>query len=165
MLKKTSRDETFEESMPAVISRESHTIIGENIRIEGGIHGKENLVIEGSVKGNIQLEANHLTVGTKGHVEGEIQAASVTVQGRLTGNIKVSGKVEITKEADFNGEIRARSISVEDGAMLKAVIELERESQIKAVPEPKAKAVEQASPVSKDEPTSAMSKGFKGSNP
>ena len=165
MLKRTSKDETFKESTPSVISPESHTIIGENISIEGGIQGKENLVIEGSVKGNIELEANHLTVGAKGHVEGEIQADSVTVQGQLTGNIKASGKVEITKEADFNGEIRARSISVEDGAMLKAVIELQRESQIKAVPEPKAKAVEQASPVSQDEPTSAMSEGVKGSNP
>jgi len=165
MLRKTSKDETFKESTPSVISPESHTIIGANISIEGGIQGKENLVIEGSVKGNIELEANHLTVGAKGYVEGEIQADSVTVRGRLTGNIKASGKVEITKEADFNGEIRARSISVEDGAMLKAVIELERESQIKAVPEPKAKAVEQASPVPQDKPTSAMSEGVKGSNP
>jgi len=170
MLKKTSRDETFNESTPSVISpsvssTESHTIIGENISIEGGIKGKENLVIEGSVKGNIELQANHLTVGAKGHVEGEIQVASVTVRGRLTGNIKASGKVEITREADFNGEIRARSISVEDGAMLKAVIELERESQIKAVPEPKAKVVEQHSPVSQDKPTSAMSEGVKRSNP
>ena len=165
MLKKTPRDETFNESTPNVISPASHTIIGENISIEGGIQGKENLVIEGSVKGNIEQEANHLTVGAKGHVEGEIQAESVTVQGRLTGNIKASGKMEITKEADFNGEIRARSISVEDGAMLKAVIELERESQIKAVPEPRAKAVEQVSPVSQDKPTSAMGEGVKGSNP
>jgi len=157
MLRKTKKDETFKESVPRAISPESHTIIGENISIEGGIQGKENLVIEGSVKGNIELEANHLTVGAKGHVEGEIQADSVTVRGRLTDNIKASGKVEITKEADFNGEIRARSISVEDGAMLKAVIELQRESQIKAVPEPKPKAVEQASPKSQDEPTSAMS--------
>jgi cytoskeletal protein CcmA (bactofilin family) len=53
------------------------------------------------------------------------------VRGRLTGNIKASGKAEITKEAYFTGEIRVRSISVEDGAMLKAVIEFERESQIK----------------------------------
>jgi cytoskeletal protein CcmA (bactofilin family) len=157
MLKRTSKDETLKESAPRAISPESHTIIGENISIEGGIQGKENLVIEGSVKGNIELEANHLTVGAKGYVEGEIHADSVTVKGRLTGNITASGKVEITKEADFNGEIRARSISVEDGAMLKAVIELERESQIKAVPEPKVKAVEQASPVSHDEPTSTMS--------
>ena len=168
MLKKTSRDETFSESTPSVISpvsHESHTIIGENISIEGGIQGKENLVIEGSVKGNIELEANHLTVGAKGHVEGEIHADSVTVQGRLNGNIQASGKVEITKEADFNGEIRARSISVEDGAMLKAVIELERESQIKAVPEFKAKAFEQVSPVSQDKPIAAKSEGVKGSNP
>jgi cytoskeletal protein CcmA (bactofilin family) len=165
MLGKTRKDDTFKESTPSAVSPESHTIIGENISIKGGIQGKENLVIEGSVEGNIELEANHLTVGAKGHVEGEIQADSVTVRGRLTGNIKASGKVEITKEADFNGEIRAKSISVEDGAMLKAVIELERESQIKAVPESKAKAVEQASPVSQNEPTSALGKGVKGSNP
>jgi cytoskeletal protein CcmA (bactofilin family) len=50
--------------------------------------------------------------------------------------------VEITKEADFNGEIKAKSISVEDGAYLKAVIELEREPTQKAVPlgKPEAKA-------------------------
>jgi cytoskeletal protein CcmA (bactofilin family) len=123
MLKRTAKDETFKESTPIAISPESHTIIGENISIEGGIQGKENLIIEGTVKGNIELEADHLTVGPKGYVEGEIQADSVTVQGRLTGNIKASGKVEITKEADFSGEIKARSIFVEDGAMLKAVIE------------------------------------------
>jgi cytoskeletal protein CcmA (bactofilin family) len=159
MLGKTRKDETFKESSPTAATPESHTIIGENISIEGGIQGQEDLVIEGSVKGNIELEAHHLTVGGKGYVEGEIHADSVTVKGRLTGNIKASAKVEITKEADFSGEIKARSISVEDGAMLKAVIELERESQIKAVS--KAKPLEQASPVPQDEPTTAMSEGVK----
>jgi cytoskeletal protein CcmA (bactofilin family) len=42
--------------------------------------------------------------------------------------------VEITKDADFNGEIKTKRISVEDGAYLKAAIELEREPQKKAVP-------------------------------
>ena len=160
MLKKTSKHETFKESTPTAVSPGSHTIIGENISIEGGIQGKEDLVIEGSVKGNIELEAHHLTVGAKGLVEGEIHADSVTVRGRLTGNINASAKVEITAEANFSGEIKARSISVEDGAMLKAVIELERESQIKSIS--KANPIEQASPAPQDEPTTAMSEGVTG---
>lgn len=107
------------------------TIIGEQISIEGNIQGKGDLVIEGSVKGKIELEKHHLTVGLKGKVEAEILATDVTISGRLTGNIQALGKVEITKEANFNGEIRAKTISVEDGAYLKAVIELEREPEKK----------------------------------
>jgi cytoskeletal protein CcmA (bactofilin family) len=116
--------------MPA----DTKTLIGQNISIEGDIRGEGDLVIEGSVKGSVELENYHLTVGSKGHVEAEIHAGNVTVSGRLNGNIIALDKVAITKDADFNGEIKAKRISVEDGAYLKAVIELEKEPQIKAVP-------------------------------
>ncbi|MDY6878827.1 MAG: polymer-forming cytoskeletal protein [Thermodesulfobacteriota bacterium] len=109
-------------------------MVGQQIAIEGKIKGTEDLVIEGSVRGSIELEGQHLTVGPKGQVEADILADSVTISGRLVGNITAIDKVTITKDADFNGEIKARRFSVEDGAMLKAVIELERESPIKAVP-------------------------------
>lgn len=124
-------------SSPAVTTTPTapqRTVIGEHISIEGDIQGKEDLVIEGSVKGSISLQAHHITVGPKGKVEAEIDAENVTISGQLVGNIKAAGKVEITREADFTGEIKAHRISVEDGAFLKAVIELERESQKKPTP-------------------------------
>ncbi len=102
--------------------------------MEGTVRGEANLFIEGSLKGSIELEKHHITVGSKGHAEAEIQADNVTVSGRLTGNIKAHGKVEITKDAHFSGEIKAKSISIEDGAYLKAVIELGRESDKKGIP-------------------------------
>ena len=108
------------------------TIIGEGITIEGTIRGREDLIIHGTVRGNIEVGANHLTVGAKGLVEAEIEAESVTISGRIKGNVRASQKVAITREADFNGEVRARSISVEDGAFLKAMIELQREPEEKA---------------------------------
>lgn len=110
------------------------TIIGEHISIEGDIRGTEDLLIEGSVKGSISLKSHHLTVGPKGKVEAEIDADNVTISGLLVGNIKAKGKVQITREADFTGEIKARRISVEDGAFLKAAIELEREAEKKPTP-------------------------------
>jgi len=112
---------------------EGKTVIGQQITIEGDIRGQENLVIEGSMRGKIALEKHQVTVGPKGRVEGEIRADNVTISGQLIGNIVASGKVKITKEADFSGETKAKIISVEDGAYLKAVIELERETQ-KAIP-------------------------------
>ena len=103
------------------------TIIGENISIEGHIRGAEHLVIEGSMKGNIEMEKNDFTIGSKGRIEGEINAQNVKVSGQMIGNIKTQGKVEITKEADFMGEIKAKTISVEDGAYFKGSIELDKE--------------------------------------
>ena len=108
-------------------TRAETTIIGENISIEGNIRGAEHLVIEGSMKGNIQMEKHDFSVGSKGRVEGEINAQNVKVSGQMLGNIKTQGKVEITREADFMGEIRAKSISVEDGAYFKGSIELDKE--------------------------------------
>ncbi len=105
------------------------TVIGERITINGDIRGNENLVIEGSMRGKIELEKNQITVGAKGRVEAIIHAGNVIVSGRLSGTIKSLGKVSITKGANFTGEIKAKSISVEDGAYLKATIELEREPQ------------------------------------
>ena len=116
------------------VSASTRTLIGEHISINGDIRGEGDLIIEGSVKGSVILEKYHLTVGPKGQVDAEINAGNVTVSGRLTGNITALDKVAITKDADFNGVIKAKRIAIEDGAYLKAAIELERESQIKAVP-------------------------------
>ena len=123
------------------------TVIGENVSIEGNIRGDEHVVIEGSMKGNIELEKHNFTVGSKGRVEGEINAQSVRVSGQMIGNIKTQGKVEITKEADFMGDIRAKSISVETGAYFKGSIELEKEPHRKTALAAKSTTVATTQPL------------------
>ncbi|MBW2490027.1 MAG: polymer-forming cytoskeletal protein [Deltaproteobacteria bacterium] len=142
MLKKSKKTNAESKVSTSPLSMVDRTIIGDQIYIEGNIRGEEDLLIEGSVKGRIEMKAHHLTVGSKGQVEAEVNAANVTISGKLEGNINATGRVEITKSADFNGEIKAKSISVEDGAYLKAVIELEREPTQKTVPlgKPETKA-------------------------
>ncbi len=113
-------------------ARDEKSIIGEHISIEGSIRGEENLEIEGSMKGNIELEKHNFRIGPNGQVEGEINARNVSISGEFKGNIKSHEKVEITREADFYGEIKAKSISIEDGAYIKGVIELDREPNRKS---------------------------------
>ena len=119
-----AKNQTFK---PRSSARDQKTIIGEHISIEGSIRGEEDLQIEGSMKGNIELEKHNFKVGTSGQMDGEISARNVNISGEFKGNIKSHEKVEITREADFYGEIKAKSISVEDGAYIKGVIELDRE--------------------------------------
>ena len=132
------------------------TVIGENISIEGNIRGDEHLVIEGSMKGNVEMEKHNFTVGSKGRVEGEINAQNVKVSGQMIGNIKTQGKVEITKEADFIGDIRTKSISVEDGAYFKGSIELDKEPHRKTALSGKSTMGTTAQPESKPETQAAQ---------
>ena len=125
-----------------------NTIIGKNISIEGKIRGNEHLVIDGSMQGNIEMEKHNFTVGSNGQVEGEIKAKNVKISGQMIGNIKTQGKVEITKEADFMGDIRAKGISVEDGAYFKGSIELAQEPHRKTTLAAKAKPQQAVPPPS-----------------
>jgi cytoskeletal protein CcmA (bactofilin family) len=161
MLKKSRKANAEPNVSTSPVTMVDRTIIGDQIYIEGTIRGEEDLLIEGSVKGSIEMKAHHLTVGSKGQVEAEVRAANVTISGKLEGNINATGRVEITKAADFNGEIKAKSISVEDGAYLKAVIEMEREPTQKAVP--LGKPNEKASSESTKEPFVIAGKDSKGS--
>ncbi len=139
-------EETKSFSASNPVNTNENTIIGENISIEGSIRGEENLVIEGSMKGNIELKKHNFTVGSKGRFEGEIQAQNVAISGQVLGNIKTQGKVEITKEADFIGDIKAKNFLVEEGAYFKGSIELEREPHRKVVPTEKTTTVGAAQP-------------------
>ena len=111
---------------------DKRTVIGEHIFIEGNIRGEEHLVIEGSMKGNIEMKEHNFIVGSKGRFEGEILAQNVSVNGQIIGSVSAKGKVEIKNEADMIGDIKANSISVEEGAYFKGSIELSPEPRRKA---------------------------------
>ncbi len=100
------------------------TIIGKDISIEGNIRGKEHMVIDGSVKGTIEMETHNFALGPDGQVEGEIHARNISISGKMKGNIKTPGKIEITEQANFQGDILAKSIAVENGAFFKGSVEL-----------------------------------------
>ena len=117
---------------PERYTSEEKTTIGERITIEGSIRGEENLAIEGAMKGNIEMGKHNFSIGPNGRVDGEIHAQNVSIDGLFKGTIKALGKVAVTKKADFNGEIKAKSFSVEDGAYFKGVVELDREAHKKS---------------------------------
>jgi cytoskeletal protein CcmA (bactofilin family) len=121
-------------------TNDKKTTIGERITIEGSIRGEENLVIEGAMKGNIEMGKHNFSIGPRGRVDGDIHAQDVSINGQFKGTVEASGKVAVTKEADFNGEIKAKSFSVEDGAYFKGVVELDREPHQKSANPTTAKA-------------------------
>ena len=143
------------------VSEAGSTVIGEHISIEGSISAGEHLVIEGAMKGSVELKKHNFGIGAKGRFEGEIEAQNVSISGEVNGKIKAHGKVKITKEADFLGEIRANTISVEDGAYFKGVVELQRHPNRKAMKSPSTDPVNARQPEKETgrQPEKAVKKG------
>jgi cytoskeletal protein CcmA (bactofilin family) len=99
--------------------------MGVNLRLKGEISGSEDLCIEGTFEGVVQLDGRKLTVGTTAKVTADIVAGEVVVYGKVKGNIQAKG-IEIKKDGSVNGDLTMAQILIEDGASFKGSIEIER---------------------------------------
>lgn len=81
--------------------------------INGHISGEGELMIDGTVNGNIQM--THLVVGTLGHIVGNIEADTLEVRGRVIGNI-FAREVRLAQEAFVEGDISFDKLAVDPGA-------------------------------------------------
>jgi len=102
--------------------------IGKSVVIKGQLSGSEDLYVDGQVEGSIELKENSLIIGTSGHVQADINAKSLVVQGKLEGNVQASERAELKKSAVAVGDILTQRISVEEGAYFKGKIEIQRDA-------------------------------------
>ncbi len=114
--------------------------IGKSISIKGDLTGNDDLVLEGKVDGKVELPNNQLTVGANGVVRAEIQAKTIVVVGKVTGNIHGSERIEIQATGVVDGDVSAPRLVVAEGAVLNGAIEMGGKSA-SAVPAPPQQAI------------------------
>ena len=115
------------------VIHEEKTSISNSTTIVGNIKAEEHLIINGTIKGNVEITNYNFFLGPSGRIEGEVHAQNVRIRGYMKGEIKAKGKVEITKEADFSGKIISKSISVENGALFNASVNMNQKPPAKQV--------------------------------
>jgi cytoskeletal protein CcmA (bactofilin family) len=120
-------------------------IIGPSITIKGDVTGEEDLVIQGRVEGKVDLAQHNVTVGSNGRVKANIFGRSVTVEGEVEGDLHAEEQIAIRKAGKVRGNVSAPRVTIEDGAMFKGTIDMERKTAPKPVVSPAGAAA--ASPV------------------
>ena len=100
--------------------------LGSSLHVKGEITGNEDLLIDGTVEGLVQLEDRKLTVGASAKVTADVIAREVIVYGNAAGNLRARDRVEIKKDGQVIGDITTTRISIEEGAYFKGHIEIER---------------------------------------
>ncbi len=127
-------------------------VIGPSIEIDGTLRGDEDLVIEGRVKGAVELKKHSVTIGEQGNVQADIHAHTIYVDGSMDGNLVASERVVIRQSARIKGSVVSPRVSLEDGARFNGSIDMDPDSEAlgkvfaggKSMPRPGAGAPDKA---------------------
>ncbi|WP_455199113.1 bactofilin family protein [Kaarinaea lacus] len=95
-----------------------NTLIGGGTVIQGDIHFKDGLHIDGVVKGNVIAEGNDsmLTMSEQGRIEGEVRVHNIVLNGSVEGDVHASHHIELAPEARVHGNVYYNLIEMAMGA-------------------------------------------------
>ena len=93
----------------------SKNVLSADVEIKGSIKFTNDLTIDGKVEGEI-ISSGLLTVGENAEIRGEIKTKSVTVLGKVHGNITVEERCELKARAVLQGDLKAARLVIEEGA-------------------------------------------------
>ena len=111
------------------IVSEDRANIGKSILVRGELSGGEDLTIEGTVEGKIELRDHVLTVGANGQIKDEVSAKSIVVFGQVVGNLTATEKVDIKEKGTVEGDITAPRVAIADGSHFKGSVDMPRSEQ------------------------------------
>jgi len=92
----------------------SKNVLNSDVEIKGNLKFTGELTLEGKLEGDVQTDGL-LNLGDSAVVNGNINAQSVVVRGKINGNINAKEKIEIKAKAELFGDIRATKLIVEEG--------------------------------------------------
>jgi cytoskeletal protein CcmA (bactofilin family) len=115
---------------------ETATVIGRSMKIRGEFNGTDDLLVDGEIDGVIRLTASRLTVRSEGRIRATVVAQDVVVLGRIEGEIRATGRVELRDGAVVIGNVFAERLSIEDGAVLRGGVDPTKATE----PAPEAEA-------------------------
>jgi cytoskeletal protein CcmA (bactofilin family) len=101
-------------------------IVGKSVVFKGELSGHEDLFIEGSVEGKIELRDNVLTIGPNAKIKAEVFAKVVIVRGDVAGNITASEKLDIRDSGSVDGDISAPVMAIAEGAHLRGSVDMQK---------------------------------------
>ena len=91
-----------------------NTVIGVGATFRGTLMVSGTLRIEGEVEGDI-LNCERLEIGEHGVMRADVELKEAVVEGRVYGNIRALGVVELKTGARVEGDVAAAGVVIDPG--------------------------------------------------
>src|SRR5258707_9344648 len=99
--------------------------IEKNLSITGDLTAGEDLTVDCTFDGSIQLPGHHLTIAPGSQVHAAVSAQMVTVRGLFEGQIEAE-IVHVVSGANMTATVIAKKLVIQEGALVNGSINTER---------------------------------------
>ena len=115
-------------------------VLNSEVEIKGNLKFSGELTFDGKVEGEIQTDGT-LQLGDSAVINGNINAQTVVVRGKVNGNIVAKDKIEIKAKTEIFGDIRASKLAIEEGVTFVGKTEV-NPNKVSPVPAPPSRPTE-----------------------
>jgi len=104
----------FRSPQPPEEPQSANTVIGVNSNFRGTIMVSGTLRIDGEFEGDI-LNCERLEIGEHGIMRADVEVKDALIIGRVHGNIRALGSIEMRAGARVEGDVAAMTVAMEQG--------------------------------------------------
>lgn len=90
--------------------------ISQGTVIEGKLTAKNDIRIDGTIKGNLECEAK-VIIGPTGFIEGEVSCDNAVIEGKFSGTLRVREMLNLRETAQVDGDISTGKLTVQPGCI------------------------------------------------
>ncbi len=97
------------------------SLIGVDTRIDGDVHFKGGLRIDGHVRGNViadPVDGAMLVISENARVDGDVRGAHLVVNGEINGAVFSSELLELQPKARITGDVTYLALEMHGGAIV-----------------------------------------------
>jgi cytoskeletal protein CcmA (bactofilin family) len=109
-----NKELTKDQKRMSTTASTTKNVLGSDVEIKGSLKFTGELTFEGKLEGEIHTDGT-LNLGDTAVINGNIDAQSVVIRGKVNGNINAKDKIEIKAKAELFGDIRATKLVIEEG--------------------------------------------------
>jgi len=92
----------------------SKNVLNSDVELKGTLKFSGELTFDGKLDGDIQSDGS-LHLGDNAVIKGNMNVSTITVRGKVNGNIIAKEKIDIKTKAELFGDIRAPKLVIEEG--------------------------------------------------
>ncbi|NBW70195.1 MAG: polymer-forming cytoskeletal protein [Bacteroidetes bacterium] len=107
----------------------SVNILSEGSELEGHLNSEHDVRIGGYLSGTVTTKAK-LIVSDHGQINGDVKAMQVDIAGKIEGNVFVKQKAVLRTGAVIEGNISAKILVVEEGAVINGLCRMSDDALI-----------------------------------
>lgn len=108
----------FRDSKNAIPTFTVENTIGAGTRVRGDLTGPGGFRVDGAVEGAVDADGP-VVIGERGSVEGSVRGRDVVVLGRVRGDVRAAGHLEIGPKGKILGDVTVKSMRLHKGGVFR----------------------------------------------